>query len=131
MSHPYTVLINFIHKFTQIKYKHSFFQCLVLNSELHNCPSLIIIILNNKIDFLLFMYFHLWDKVSLCSPGWLWTYYVAQADFKLGILLPGTHLCWNYRHALPHSSFIFCFVDDNYPDWDEMKSQYVLFIFLL
>lgn len=46
--------------------------------------------------------FVFWDKVSLCSPGWSWTYYVAQAGLKLAVIfLHQLCECWDYRHVAP------------------------------
>jgi hypothetical protein len=41
------------------------------------------------------------DRISLCSPSWLGAHYVAQAGFKLAILLPQPTQCWDYRYAPP------------------------------
>jgi hypothetical protein len=38
-------------------------------------------------------------RLSLYNPGWLVTYYVAQASLELSLLLSKY---WNYRHAPPH-----------------------------
>lgn len=43
--------------------------------------------------FLSFIFFLFWDRISLFSPGWPWTFCVKQADIKLGSLsAPSSHV---------------------------------------
>jgi hypothetical protein len=41
-----------------------------------------------------------WGRVS-CGPGWFWTYFIADDNFGLLILLPLPPKCWGYRYRPP------------------------------
>jgi hypothetical protein len=49
--------------------------------------------------------FLFWDRLSCL--GWPQTYYVAEDDRDLVVLLPLLPECWNCRHITPHLAFCF------------------------
>lgn len=62
--------------------------------------------------FLFFFPFFFFDRVSLCSPGYLGIYYVDQAGFTLRNLPVSASLseCWYQRCALPCLAWLSSFV---------------------
>lgn len=40
------------------------------------------------------------DSLILNSPGWPWTWYIAETGLELVILLPSPSKFWDYRHVL-------------------------------
>lgn len=80
--------------------------------------------------FCFFILFCFLDKVLLCTPGWLWTLYVAQAGFKPMTFLPQSPKCWNYRNVLPYlaqNNFpkSFLVLKENKTKYTDMVCSYV------
>lgn len=60
----------------------------------------------DKCSCVLFCFILFWDSISLCSPGWLQTHYVAQAGHKLLVLLLFSLLCAGITVVYHHASKI-------------------------
>lgn len=78
-----------------------FYKHVCAHTHTHLVASVILLLVSCKLSVL-------WERISLCSPGWPRVHCMDQDSLKLvGFFLPKFSKCWDYRHE---SILMFCII---------------------